>query len=92
MKFVLNVGSSVGGALSAQPTEGVNTSEKIKVKKCFAPQNIKNKELSLQTVPFSYLTFFIDLVKFKRLIISIGKAMQKIRPNFSGSIVIDGFA
>ena len=42
--------------------------------------------------PFVYLTFFIDFVKFRRIIIRIGNAIQKIRPNFKGSIVIDGLA
>lgn len=31
-------------------------------------------------------------MKFKRVIIRIGKTIQKIRPNFKGSIVIDGLA
>lgn len=58
---------------------------------CRASKNGLN--VSLYTFnPFVYLTFFIDFVKFRRIIIRIGNAIQKIRPNFKGSIVIDGLA
>lgn len=53
-------------------------------------KRVECKPLYIQ--PLVYLTFFIDFVKFRRIIIRIGNAIQKIRPNFKGSIVIDGLA
>ena len=60
-----------------------------------SPCRVCKKGLNVRLIHpnlFVYFTFFIDFVKFKRVIIRIGKAIQKIRPNFKGSIVIDGLA